>query len=185
MAIFLSYQPTSNDTLRIMGLMRSAVVVLESRINGVGVFAAKGFSTGDVVLSIDDSFIVDDEHPVPPGEEDHCDYLAAGRTVWMQIPERYINHSCDPNVFVRTCEGIRRVLAVREIEVGEEITYDYCVNGYGDVVWTCNCGAARCRSSIHSDFFHLPLQMQREYLPLLDEWFRKERAQDVDQLQKL
>jgi hypothetical protein len=74
------------------------------------------------------------------------------------------------------------VIALREIHAGEEITYDYCVNGYGDTVWTCRCGAARCRHSIHSDFFHLPLDLQKAYLPLLDEWFRKERSDDIERL---
>jgi len=162
--------------------METGIMVLKSKIDRVGVFAATSFSAGDVVLKIDDSYIVDDEHPVPLGEEDHCDYLEAGKTVWMQIPERHINHSCEPNVFVRTSEGIRQVIALRAISVGEEITYDYCINGYGDVVWQCHCGAVSCRRTIHSDFFHLPVQLQRNYLPLLDEWFRKARFKEVEHL---
>jgi hypothetical protein len=165
--------------------MVPAVVVRHSGINGLGVFAAGCFSPGDVVLTIDDSYIVDDEHPVSRGEERHCDYLEGGKTVWMQVPERHINHSCDPNVFVRTIDGIRHVLALRDIKAGAEITYDYCINGYGDVVWHCNCGAACCRGTIHSDFFHLPLELQWQYLPLLDEWFRKERSEDIEKLRAM
>jgi hypothetical protein len=89
----------------------------------------------------------------------------------MQFPERHINHSCDPNVYVRTVNGRRLVIALRDIAEGAEIAYDYCINGSGDTVWTCHCGAARCRRSIHSDFFHLPPALQQEYLPLLDDWF--------------
>jgi uncharacterized protein len=162
--------------------MASSVIVRDSGIEGLGVFARVDFSPGDAVLTIDDSYVVDNEHPVAPDEKRHCDYLQGGKTVWMQVPERHINHSCDPNVFVRTFDGIRHVLALREIRAGEEITYDYCVNGYGDVVWQCNCGASRCRRTIHSDFFRLPLDLQRAYLPLLDEWFRKERFQDLEKL---
>jgi uncharacterized protein len=162
--------------------MVSGVIVRESRIHGFGIFAAVNFSLGETVLAIDDSRIVDEEHPITAEEEHHCDYLEAGKTILMQPPERHINHSCDPNVFVRTRDGTRHVLALRGIRAGEEITYDYCVNGYGDVVWSCNCGTSRCRRTIHSDFFHLPLELQREYLPLLDEWFRKERSQDVERL---
>ncbi len=159
------------------------VAVYGSGINGKGVFASRNFSDGEIVLVIDDSYIIDPEHPIPPGEEHHCDYLESGRTVWMQIPECFINHSCDPNVFVRTSTtGLREVIARRPIAAEEEITYDYCVNGYGDVIWTCDCGAERCRREIHSDFFHLPLELQKEYLPLLDTWFQKERAFEVEQL---
>jgi len=157
----------------------SSVVVSKSEINGLGVFATVDIAPGDTVLAIDDSRVVDADHPVLPEERRHCDYLEGGKTVLMQIPECYINHSCRPNVFVRTLSGVRHVLALRPITAGEEITYDYCINGYGDTVWRCNCGAAGCRHIIHSDFFHLPLEVQKEYLPLLDEWFRKERAQDL------
>jgi len=165
--------------------MNLDVAVRSSPIEGVGVFAARAFTRGEVVLAIDDSHIVDSRNPIPPGEDErHCDYLQGGKTILMQIPERYINHCCDPNVYVQTVNGIRLVLALKPIATGEEIAYDYCVNGYGDVVWNCNCGASRCRRIIHSDFFHLPLELQREYLPLLDDWFRRERASEIEKLEK-
>ncbi len=150
----------------------------------MGVFAAHDVAPGESVLVIDDSFTVDAAHPVPAGEEVHCDYLEAGRTVWMQKPERFINHCCRPNVFVETRGDLRHVVALRPIVAGEEITYDYCINGYGDTVWTCECGNPQCRRTMHSDFFHLPLDVQREYPPLLDEWFRREWAGDVRKLQE-
>ena len=138
---------------------------------------------GDVVLSIDDSRIVDEFHPLGPNDDArHCDYLEAGKVVLMQRPERHINHSCDPNTHVKTLSGRRLVIALREIQPGEETTYDYCINGGGDTVWTCHCGAARCRHEIHSDFFHLPVELQRQYLPLLDDWFRHERSADIARL---
>ena len=37
-------------------------------------------------------------------------------------------------------------------------------------------------SPIHSDFFHLPVEPQIEYLPLLDDWYVREnleKAQDL------
>jgi SET domain-containing protein len=162
--------------------MNSIIIVGESAIEGLGVFATSEFLPGDVVALIDDSYVVDAEHPVPRGEERHCDYLQGGKTVWMQVPERHINHACDPNTSVRTRNGVRNVLARGRIRVGDEITYDYCVNGFGDTVWHCHCGSARCRGVIHSDFFHLPLELQKEYLPLLDEWFCVERAPEIKQL---
>ena len=163
----------------------AAVIVAGSSIQGLGVFATAAFLPGEVIISIDDSYVVDDEHPVPQGEEHHCDYLQGGKTVWMQSPERHINHACDPNAFVQTRDGQRYVIARRRIDAGEEITYDYCVNGYGDTVWHCNCGGARCRGAIHSDFFHLPLELQRDYLPLLDEWFCEERSAEITRLREM
>lgn len=159
------------------------VAVRSSAIQGFGVFAVRPFPRGTVVQVIDDSRIVDDLHPLGPGDDArHCDYLEGGKVVLMQPPERHINHSCHPNTYVKTVDGRRLVLALRDIPAVEEITYDYCINGGGNTVWTCHCGAARCRREIHSDFFHLPLELQREYLPLLDDWFRRERSAEVEEL---
>lgn len=162
--------------------MVSRVRVSKSSIEGTGVFACFDLVEGEVVLRIDDSHVVNQEYPVPEEEAVHFDYLGAGRVIWMQAPERYINHSCDPNVYIRTRNCVREVLALRSIRAGEEIAYDYSINGFGDTVWTCTCQASRCRHSVHSDFFHLPLELQREYLPLLDDWFRQERADKVKAL---
>lgn len=160
------------------------VAVRPSAVEGLGVFAARPFSRGAVILVIDDSRVVDDHDPLGAGDDPrHCDYLEAGKIVLMQPPERHINHACDPNAYVKTCRGRRLVIALRDIQCGEEITYDYCINGGGDTVWSCHCGAARCRREIHSDFFHLPVELQREYLPLLDDWFRRERSEDIERLE--
>jgi hypothetical protein len=162
------------------------VWIRSSPINGLGVFAKRTFRRGEIVLSIDDRRVVDEEHPLRLGEEErHCDYLDAGKVVLMQPPERHINHSCDPNTYVQSVKGKRVVKALRDIAAEEEITYDYCINGDGDTVWICHCGSSRCRHEIHSDFFHLSIELQREYLPLLDDWFRKERADEIEHLNLL
>jgi SET domain-containing protein len=161
------------------------VSVKPSPIEGQGVFAAVDFRKGERILAIDDSRVVTEDAPLREGEDPrHCDYLAAGRVVLMQPPERHINHSCDPNAYVRTIDGVRYVLALRDIAMGEEITYDYCINSGGDTVWRCNCGSERCRRMIHSDFFHLPRALQLEYLPLLDGWFVEEHREHVERLQR-
>jgi uncharacterized protein len=163
----------------------SKVAVKESPINGVGAFALENTPKGALILAIDDSREVTNDFPmdVAKGEfEYHCDYLAGGKVVLMQFPERHINHSCDPNTFVRTMLGVRYVFAVRPITIEEEITYDYCINGFGDTLWECNCASSRCRKTIHSDFFHLPYEIQVEYLPLLDDWYIEEYKEKIQEL---
>lgn len=165
--------------------MSGYVEVRSSVINGLGVFAQKAFRAGSIVLEIDDSRIVDELRPLKPNEDSrHCDYLQDCKVILMQIPERHINHSCDPNTYTKTIDGKRLVFALRDINIGEEITYDYCINSSGDIVWECHCNASRCRHTIHSDFFHLPIEIQLEYLPLLDGWFCEERRSDVEQLER-
>jgi hypothetical protein len=163
------------------------VVVAESKIHGLGVFATRAFVEGEIILPIDDSRIVDDKHPLRPelGEQSyHCDYLAGGKVVLMRSPERHINSCCDPNTYVKTINGIRHVVARRPIKSGEEITCDYIIDCHGGIVWQCSCGSSRCRGTIVSSFFELPVEWQLEYLPLLNEWFIEEHREEVEALGK-
>jgi SET domain-containing protein len=67
---------------------------------------------------------------------------------------RFINHCCDPN-----CESViekRRVFieAIRDIEAGEELGYDYQIGRERgdppnvDEIYACRCGAAKCRGTM-------------------------------------
>ena len=165
----------------------SRVYTAESPIQGTGVFSSARFSPGEVILKIDDSRIVTDADPLDPAKgefEHHCDYLAHGKVVLMQPPERYINHRCAPNTFMRTIAGDRYVVALREIRPGEEITYDYCINGDGDTVWDCSCGSPECRRHHLSGFFHQPMDVQARYLALLDDWFVADHLEEVEILKR-
>jgi hypothetical protein len=156
------------------------VLVKQSCIHGLGVFTAREFLADATVLRIDDSRIVDADHPLCPelGElEVHCDFLEAGKVVLMPSPERHINSSCDPNVIVKTIDGVRHVIARRAIKAGDEICYDYIINCHEGVVWECRCGSERCRRIIVSSFFELEKSIQAEYVPLLDDWFVDEHRE--------
>jgi len=63
------------------------------------------------------------------------------------------------------------VVAYRDIEPRDEITYDYCINSYGHDTWECRCGHPKCRKLHKTDFFELPDEKLREYLPVLDDWY--------------
>jgi SET domain-containing protein len=57
----------------------------------------------------------------------------------------YINHSCDPNAFIRIVPGQKvAVFARRDIQPGEELTIDYRDPEHPEV---CHCGAHNCRSN--------------------------------------
>ncbi len=116
--------------------------------------------------------------------EYHCDYLAGGKVVLMQAPERFINHCCDPNTYIRTITGDRVVVALREIRPGDEFTYDYCINSDGDTAWDCTCGCPECRKRHVSGFFHLPVDVQARYLALLEDWFVGEHREEVKILKR-
>ena len=163
------------------------VIVRESSIHGLGVFAARDFRPGERILIGNESRMVTRDSPLDPenGEYDyHCDYLSGGKVVLLGCPERHVNHCCDPNAYVKYADGVRGTYARCLIRPGEEITHDYCINGFGDEVWQCGCGSTRCRKTIHAGFFHLPLDLQGEYLPLLADWYVAEYCDKVEALRR-
>jgi SET domain-containing protein len=60
---------------------------------------------------------------------------------------RFINHSCDPNTFMRCTATRAEFYARRAIAPGEELTVDYG-ESHHDGKLRCRCGAARCRGFI-------------------------------------
>lgn len=62
----------------------------------------------------------------------------------------FINHSCDPNCETHEEKGRVWIKAIRKIEPGEEITYDYCLYDGGDDEAICNCGTRKCRGTMYS-----------------------------------
>lgn len=61
----------------------------------------------------------------------------------------FINHSCDPNCEIDEIKGRIWIYALRDIQAGEELTYDY--NLYdGDDDAPCYCGSANCRGTLYT-----------------------------------
>ena len=155
-------------------MMLEKTEIRPSKIHGMGVFAAKEITGGEVIHKIDDSRVVDDQHPLKPqmGEDFiHRDWLPDGTTILMKKPAGYFNHSCDPNVFVYSVDRQRFILSMREINAGEELFFDYSINALDGDVWECKCGSPNCRRRHKCGFFLLPDSRQLEYLPFLDPWF--------------
>jgi len=58
---------------------------------------------------------------------------------------RYANHSCNPNCEPVTWRGRIFIRALRAIEPGEEIVYDYGIDYLRNVIGRSNCRCSRCR----------------------------------------
>ncbi len=142
-------------------------------------FAARAYRAGARIRHIN---VVREITPEAPLREDrgertdHCDY-PDGRTVLLGFPDRHVNHSCDPSAWVRYEGDAAWLVARRNLAEGDEITCDYSINTTGGSSWPCRCGAARCRGVVHGDFFSLPTAIQREYRPLLADWFVRRHRQ--------
>ncbi len=60
----------------------------------------------------------------------------------------YINHSCEPNAFMKILYKHILFIALRDIQPGEEITIDYESTLHSDDK-RCICGSSRCRGKIN------------------------------------
>jgi SET domain-containing protein len=124
--------------------------VVRSPIHGYGVVATKAFAEGEEICPIDgvtwrEGDDVDDRHSL---------WIEDGVYFDMVDQTRYINHSCDPNAEV--CAGITAdgqawatIFALKSIEVGEELGYDYAFPEH--LAEPCRCGSERCRGLINEE----------------------------------
>ncbi len=126
------------------------------------------------------------ESPLRPevGESaEHCS-LIDGHFYLVPVPERYLNHSCDPNVYLRFGVEEVEVVTRREVSANNELTIDYLINNPGGHSWQCRCGAERCRGETGASFFALPEAFQREYLPLLAPWFLERYSEKLERIRQ-
>ena len=129
--------------------------VVHSKIHGYGVVTTRPFAAGETICfgdgvlyqadaEFDDTYalILDGEDS---GHGDPVFWDLACQTRWM-------NHSCEPNSEVCSkwdhTERTMRAwwVALRDIPVGDEITYDYAF--VAEVAEACHCGARSCRGLI-------------------------------------
>jgi uncharacterized protein len=62
-------------------------------------------------------------------------------------PFKYVNHSCEPNTFMRLCRGRVEFYSLRPVKAGEELTCDYGETHH-DGHLACRCGSAKCRGRL-------------------------------------
>lgn len=69
-------------------------------------------------------------------------------------PSDYVNHSCEPNGGL---SGQIELVALRDIAVGEEITFDYAMSDGSDYdEFECECGAPACRGTVRGTDWRNP-----------------------------
>ncbi len=90
----------------------------------------------------------------------------------------FINHSCDPNAGLQITGTTADLHAIRDIQAGEEIFFDYSTTlDEDDFTMSCLCGAPSCRRTIR-DGKYLPEEVWRRYLGLgiIPEYVQRSRA---------
>ncbi len=135
------------------------LVVVHSKIHGYGLVTRRRFAAGEPVVAGDgviyqDGDEFDDTYALVLPAVDNDPAADEDAVIFYDLVDqtRWINHSCAPNTRVEGRwdpeAGITRTawVALRDIEVGEELFYDYAFAA--EVAEPCNCGAAACRGLI-------------------------------------
>jgi hypothetical protein len=138
----------------------------------LGIFAAKTFQSGDVIMVDEDGDYYDNVCSLKEILRLGCGFE---RTLQVGIDrfklpngsiDDFTNHSCEPNTGIRLTEKGTIIVAIRDIEPHQELTYDYStyINNPFERL-SCRCGAASCRQII-GNFKSLPKVLQRTYRAL-------------------
>ncbi len=138
---------------------------------GKTVVANKTFLKGDLIVIFDGKLMHRSE--LPSSEN----ILLPEDDRYLQVSEEYfigpsgkvddiINHSCDPNAGLIIKDKKARLIALRDIKIGDEITYDYSLQMYKeDWSMKCFCGFSNCRKVVR-EFKFLPLNLKKKYYDL-------------------
>jgi hypothetical protein len=139
------------------------IEVRNSNVHGRGVFATRRIEKGERIIEYLGERVSHDEADRRYESKDENDshtflFIVDSKTVIDAGVDgneaRFFNHSCNPN-----CESVvekRRVYieALRTIEPGEEMTYDYQIYKEEgdpeniDEVFACRCGFEQCRGTM-------------------------------------
>ncbi len=70
----------------------------------------------------------------------------------------HLNHSCDPNLGIR---GQIVFVALRDIDVDEELSFDYATGDDESWEMACHCGSSRCRGTVTGYDWKIPALQDR------------------------
>jgi SET domain-containing protein len=139
------------------------IEVRHSPVHGYGVFAVRRIRKGTTVIEYLGDRVSHREADVRYDDKDPDDNHTFLFTVDAKTvidagvggnEARYINHGCDPNCESTILDKRIFIEAIRTIQPGEELSYDYQIQRDSDDapnvddVYACRCGAGNCRGSM-------------------------------------
>lgn len=137
--------------------------VRHSRVHGYGVFALRRIRKGTNIIEYLGERVTHETADTRYADKDPQDghtflFTVDAKTVIDAGVDgneaRFVNHGCDPNC--QTVDIGKRIFieAIRTLQPGEELAYDYRIERDAndaadvDVIFVCRCGALNCRGSM-------------------------------------
>ncbi|MEI8006183.1 MAG: SET domain-containing protein-lysine N-methyltransferase [Bacteroidota bacterium] len=150
--------------------MEKLICVKETPRKGRGIFAVRDICKGEIISTFTGPRVkIERLDDFPPEVVDHLFNVGTDEYIMAREPEVRTNHSCDPNA------GIVRdvcLIAMRDIQKDEEITFDYSIIINDDWVLECRCGSPLCRKLI-GKYRDLPREIKDKYRHYTPEWIKQ------------
>jgi SET domain-containing protein len=139
------------------------IEVRHSPIHGYGVFALRRIRKGTTVIEYLGDRVshaqADARYEDKDAKDNHTFLFTVDSKTVIDAgtngnEARFINHACDPNCESSVFEKRVFIEAIRTIQPGEELAYDYQIQRDPDdapdvdQVFACRCGASSCRGSM-------------------------------------
>jgi len=154
--------------------------IKKSGKKGMGVFASKNIKKNSEIMNFDLTknkvYNYKELRKVPKKDINHLDPIGNGKYVVDYSPFSYINHSCNPNSYIKEKNHKKgKVIALKSIKKNEEISLDYTITANITEHWKekCFCNSNNCRKFIDSEYRSLPKELQIKYFKLLPLWKKR------------
>ncbi len=137
---------------------------------GKALYAIEDISKDEVVAEFDgEVFEAEKCTDLPKDIADHA--IQIDEYHWKDSHgfARFINHSCDPSCGMR---GLSTLVAMKDIQKGDELTWDYAMTEDSDWRMECKCGTAICRKIIGA-YGLVPVDIREKYGEYVSPWLRK------------
>jgi len=146
------------------------LIIRETKRKGKAVFASRRYRAGELVIE-------GRARPGVFGRNRATLQTGPRQHVWPLPPLLHVNHSCEPTCRIRiNRHGIYDLIALRDLEPDEEITFDYCTCEWElDAFPLCLCGVEGCRETL-SGTKDLPVAFLERSADQLSPYCRSMRA---------
>jgi len=139
------------------------IEVRDSEIQGRGVYARRRIPRSEWIIEYTGERITHEEadrrYDDDAVERHHTFLFTVDEHICIDAStggneSRFINHSCQPNCEAILYKKAIHIAALRDIEAGEELVYDYGYHLEGESMdeavrkYPCQCGAQNCRGTI-------------------------------------
>jgi D-alanine-D-alanine ligase len=131
--------------------------------------ASRSFRKGESIFFLGDTIQpVASKHSIQLDGKRH---VVTENSIW-----RFTNHSCNPSMRIDT--KIPAMVAVRDIEDGQELTFNYNTSEWQiSSPFACGCGQPACLGEVRG-FRHVPEKHRNALRPLLTPWLAERWEQE-------